>query len=153
MEMEIIVYVHTLTIIYFRTANVVDPDHRIYSSISPISLALRRARLDGGWRRGCKFHGAPASFLVACLRKCHVAECTPPSSPYPAPHSPESSTTATCSSIGNLTPLCEWRRAVAEYGAPQTYRYIHISTVPNISIGVLNINTRSRFCPTTLRSR
>lgn len=93
MEMEILVYVHILTIIYFRTASS-ETDHRIYSSISPISLALRRGRLDGGWRRGCKFHGAPASHLVACLRKCHVAECTPPPK-----HPPPLRTTTTCPAL------------------------------------------------------
>lgn len=72
----------------------------------------------------------PRSSWLVCE---NVTSLSVPLPPLPAPHSPVSSTTATCSSAGNLTPLCESRRAVAEY---VYHKLIATSTIPNTSIDV-----------------
>lgn len=115
--------------------------HRIYSSISPIRWCCVAA---GGWRRGCKFHGAPA-FLAACLRKCHVVENASPLPPRPIPSELVDRYVFSAFNLSRGS-----RRMVDEY-VRHKLKFLVLSLVTNIDVitvntGVLHIVSTAEYC-------
>lgn len=56
METGILIYVHILA--NFRTASLGKRITEFIHRFPPLGWRCVAAGLDGGWRRGCKFHGA-----------------------------------------------------------------------------------------------